>query len=84
MKFIASIKIMPNKNLLDPQGKAVLSGLKNLGINNFNDLRVGKNIDVELESDSLESANNTIETACKSLLANSVMESFVFEVSELS
>lgn len=75
---------MPNKNLLDPQGKAVLSGLKNLGINNFNDLRVGKNIDVELESDSLESANKTIETACKSLLANSVMESFVFEVSELS
>ncbi len=34
MNFIAEIKIMPLKELLDPQGKAVLGGLSNLGIKN--------------------------------------------------
>ena len=44
MNFQAEIKIMPLKELLDPQGKAVLSGLGNLGIKSIEDVRIGKNV----------------------------------------
>ena len=76
MKYTASVKIMPNKNLLDPQGKAVLLGLKNLNLTLINDVRIGKSIDLEIEANSIEQAKENVEIACKKLLANSVMEYF--------
>ena len=42
MIFTAHINVMPLKDLLDPQGKAVMNGLHHLGINNIHDLRIGK------------------------------------------
>jgi phosphoribosylformylglycinamidine synthase subunit PurS len=84
MKYLASVKIMPNKNLLDPQGKAVLLGLKNLSLNSINDVRIGKSIELEVEADSLENAKEVVETACKKLLANSVMEYFDISISTLN
>jgi phosphoribosylformylglycinamidine synthase len=84
MKYLASVKIMPNKNLLDPQGKAVLLGLKNLTLNSINDVRIGKSIELEVEADSLENAKEVVETACKKLLANSVMEYFDISISTLN
>ena len=83
MKYSASVKIMPNKNLLDPQGKAVLLGLKNLDLSSINDVRIGKSIELEIEADSIEQATEKIEIACKKLLANSVMEYFEIALSPL-
>jgi phosphoribosylformylglycinamidine synthase PurS subunit len=83
MKYLASVKIMPNKNLLDPQGKAVLLGLKNLTLNSINDVRIGKSIELEVEADSHQKANEVVESACKKLLANSVMEYFEISISTL-
>ncbi len=74
---------MPNKNLLDPQGKAVLLGLKNLTLNSINDVRIGKSIELEVEADSHQKANEVVESACKKLLANSVMEYFEISISTL-
>jgi phosphoribosylformylglycinamidine synthase len=82
MKYTASVKIMPNKNLLDPQGKAVLLGLKNLNLTLINDVRIGKSIDLEIEANSIEQAKENVEIACRKLLANSVME--YFEISIIS
>jgi phosphoribosylformylglycinamidine synthase subunit PurS len=79
MKYTASVKIMPNKNLLDPQGKAVLLGLKNMSLSLINDVRIGKSIELEVEASSEIEAKEMVEIACKKLLANSVME--YFEVS---
>lgn len=80
MKFLAEIDVMPLKEILDPQGKAVQLGLHNLNINNVVDVRIGKHIRMELEANSLEEANKEVELACKKLLANVIMESFQFKV----
>ncbi len=79
MIFSVNIKVMPLKELLDPQGKAVMGGLENLGISNVADVRVGKNISLQIEAASAEQAKQIAEDASKKLLANPVME--YFEVS---
>jgi phosphoribosylformylglycinamidine synthase len=79
MTYTVQIKVMPLKELLDPQGKAVMSGLQNLGLKNVGDVRIGKNISLQIEADSKEKATAIAEEASKKLLANPVME--YFEVS---
>lgn len=82
MKFIAHINIMPLKELLDPQGKAVNNSLHNLGLTGVNDVRVGKHVHLHVEAQNKEAAEEMTREACKKLLANQVMESFDFTVSE--
>lgn len=79
MIYTAQVKVMPHKELLDPQGKAVLGGLANLGLNDIKDVRIGKNITLQVEANSAEAAKQVAEEAAKKLLANGVME--MFEVS---
>lgn len=76
MIFIAQVKVMPLKELLDPQGKAVLGGFQNLGLNSIQDVRIGKNITLQIEADSPENATLIAGEAAKKLLANPVMEMF--------
>ncbi len=76
MKFSVQVKVMPLKELLDPQGKAVMGGLQNLGIQSVNDVRIGKNINLLVEADSPENAKTIAEEASRKLLANPVMEYF--------
>lgn len=78
--FTVQIKVMPLKELLDPQGKAVMSGLQNLGLKGVEDVRIGKNITLQLNADSAEQAKQLAEEASKKLLSNPVME--YFEISE--
>lgn len=79
MTYTVQIKVMPLKELLDPQGKAVMGGLRNLGLTGVEDVRVGKNITLQLNAGSAEEAKQMAEEASKKLLANPVME--YFEVS---
>jgi phosphoribosylformylglycinamidine synthase len=81
MKFTIQVKVMPLKDLLDPQGKAVMTGLKNLGLNTVEDVRIGKNITLQIEAASEEEARQIAEQASKKLLANPVMEYFEIETS---
>jgi phosphoribosylformylglycinamidine synthase len=81
MKFTIQVKVMPLKDLLDPQGKAVMTGLKNLGLNKVEDVRIGKNITLQIEAASEEEAKQLAEEASKKLLANPVMEYFEIETS---
>ncbi len=76
MTYAVHINVMPLKELLDPQGKAVLSGLKNLGLKSIDDVRIGKHITLHLEAASEEEARSIAEEASKKLLANPVMEHF--------
>jgi len=80
MKYTAQIKIMPLKELLDPQGKAVAGGLNNLGITQVADIRIGKHVVLSLNADSEEQAKSIVEEACQKLLANMVMESYEYDV----
>ena len=54
--YTAEIKVMPLKELLDPQGKAVLGGLGNLGLKNIEDVRIGKHIVLQIDTKSKEEA----------------------------
>ena len=82
MKFIAHINVMPQKALLDPQGRAVSAGMKNLNLNEIDNVRIGKRISLEVEASSKEVASEKVETACKQLLANPIMETFEFHLEE--
>ena len=76
MLFTVQVKVMPLKELLDPQGKAVMGGLGNLGLKAIQDVRVGKNITLQIEAASADEAKSIAEDASKKLLANPVMEYF--------
>jgi len=76
MIFTAQVKVMPLKELLDPQGKAVLGGFQNLGLSTIQDVRIGKNISLQIEADTVESAEQIAQEAARKLLANPVMEMF--------
>ncbi len=76
MIFSVELKIMPLKELLDPQGKAVMGGLENLGLNTVQDVRIGKHILLQIEAANTEEAESVANEAAKKLLANPVMEEF--------
>jgi phosphoribosylformylglycinamidine synthase PurS subunit len=79
-KFQAEIDVMPKKEILDPQGKAVTGSMKNLGLAEIQNVRIGKHISLEIEADSEETAHAKVEQACKKLLANLIMESYSFSL----
>ena len=80
MKFQAEINVMPKKEILDPQGKAVSSSMKNLGLTTIQNVRIGKHISLEVDANDEASAKEMVDTACKKLLANLIMESYSFEI----
>jgi phosphoribosylformylglycinamidine synthase len=80
MKFFAEIDVMPLKEILDPQGKAVTGSMKNLGLPEIQNVRIGKHITLEIEAESEEQAREKVDTACKKLLANLIMENYSFHL----
>jgi phosphoribosylformylglycinamidine synthase len=80
MTFTIAINVMPLKDLLDPQGKAVLAGLHNLGLKNTEDVRIGKRITLQIASASEQEAIAIAKEATEKLLANQVMEQFEISV----
>lgn len=80
MIFSIEVKVMPLKELLDPQGKAVLGGLSNLGISNVTDVRVGKHITLLIDAEDQAEALISAEEAASKLLANQVMEYYEISV----
>lgn len=80
MTYAVHINIMPLKELLDPQGKAVQSGLNNLGLKSIGNVRIGKHIVIQVEAVSEEEAKKIAEEASRKLLANQVMEYFEITV----
>ncbi len=82
MKYIAHINVMPLKELLDPQGKAVNTSLHNLGLTSLHDVRIGKHITLYVDAPGKDEADKLVREACKKLLANQVMEAFDFTLTE--
>ncbi|MBI5857604.1 MAG: phosphoribosylformylglycinamidine synthase subunit PurS [Sphingobacteriales bacterium] len=80
MTYTVQIKVMPLKELLDPQGKAVMGGLESLGLEGVEDVRIGKNITLQVNADSADKAKAIAEEASKKLLSNPVMEYFEISV----
>lgn len=78
--FKASIDIMPHKELLDPQGKAVVNNIHNLDIHGITDVRIGKHIEMLLEANDETAAREIVEKSCKKLLSNPITENYHFQL----
>nr|MBC7614290.1 phosphoribosylformylglycinamidine synthase subunit PurS [Pseudopedobacter sp.] len=82
-KFSAAIDVMPLKEILDPQGKVVTGSMKNLGLPEISNVRIGRHITLEIDAESEEAAIEKVELACKKLLANLIMERYQYHIQEL-
>lgn len=83
MKFLAEINIMPLKTLLDPQGKAVSSSMKNINLEEISNVRIGKHITLEVEAENENIASEKVKAACEKILCNQIMEYFDFSIKKL-
>ena len=82
--ILAKVIVMPKPVVNDPQGTAVRGGLEHLGFGEVRDVRVGKYIEIRLDSDSEEAARRRVEEMCRRLLANGVIEDVRFEIEAAS
>lgn len=80
MKYIAEIDIMPHRELLDPQGKAVVNNMKHLDLSGIHDVRIGRHVSMSLDAVSEAEAREKVDTACRKLLANLIMETYHFTI----
>jgi phosphoribosylformylglycinamidine synthase len=71
----ATILVRPKPGILDPQGEAVQSSLRQLGFR-VDGARVGRVIDLELDNGDAAAARAELERACEQLLANPLIESY--------
>jgi phosphoribosylformylglycinamidine synthase len=80
----ARIHVTLKKSVLDPQGDTVKSGLASLGFSAVQDCRIGKFMVLRLNESDLKTAKATVDEMCRKLLANPVIEEYVFELSEVA
>ncbi|WP_300362014.1 phosphoribosylformylglycinamidine synthase subunit PurS [Hydrogenimonas sp.] len=78
MKAIVNVYL--KEGVLDPQGKAVHHALGSLGFDNVSDVRVGKQIVLQLDASSMREAEKEVEKMCETLLANTVIEDYSIEI----
>jgi phosphoribosylformylglycinamidine synthase subunit PurS len=76
VKFRFEVVVTLKEGLLDPQGKAILDALPTLGWNGVSEVRVGKHIELVLESDDEATARAEVEEMARRFLANPVIEEF--------
>ncbi|MDW8344391.1 MAG: phosphoribosylformylglycinamidine synthase subunit PurS [Verrucomicrobiae bacterium] len=76
----ARITVMPKRTVLDPQGKAVKHALESLGFREVRDVRIGKFLEVDLDTGDVEAARRLVDNACQQLLSNPVIEEYRFEI----
>ena len=77
----ATILVRPKPGILDPQGEAVQSSLRQLGFA-VDEARVGRVIDLELDDGDAQAARAELERACEQLLANPLIESYEIELAQ--
>ncbi len=76
----ARIRITLKNGVLDPQGKAIANALGALGFNSVDDVRQGKYIEVAFRETDEAKAREAVESMCKDLLANTVIENYSFDI----
>ncbi len=77
----AKVYVTLKQGILDPQGSAVQSGLSSMGYKGVKDVRVGKYLELLLDTDE-NSVEEQIQDMCEKLLANPVIEEYRFEIME--
>ena len=74
MKISAIVTL--KKDVLDPQGKVIHQALDSMGFKNINEVRQGKYFEIDVNEDDPKKAEDLVESMCKKLLANLVIENY--------
>ena len=82
-KYQANIYVTLRPSVLDPAGTAVQSGLKHMGYEQVEHVRIGKYIELKLSSTDENSARQQLDKMCEQLLANLVIENYRFDLLEI-
>lgn len=78
----AKITVTLKNGVLDPQGKAIENALGALGFEGVGGVRQGRYFEVALDGTDRADAEKTVETMCRKLLANTVIEDYHFEIAD--
>ena len=76
----ATVYVTVKENVLDPQGKAVQGALHSMGFGEVNEVRIGKYMELTLDTDDRAKAEERVRQMCEKLLANTVIEDYRFEL----
>jgi phosphoribosylformylglycinamidine synthase subunit PurS len=74
------VDVMPKREILDPQGKAVLGALPRLGFEGVSDVRQGKRFEIDLDGEPDDGRLDEVRRMAETLLANPVIEDFTVTV----
>ncbi len=77
----ATVLVRPKEGILDPQGQAVEASLRQLGFS-VGEARIGRVVDIEVDSTDPDKARSDVERMCEQLLANPLIESYEIEFRE--
>ena len=78
--FHSKVYVTLKKSILDPQGKAVEHGIHSLGFESVSNVRIGKYIEMDIDTELQEDAERMTNQISEKLLANLIMESFSYTV----
>jgi phosphoribosylformylglycinamidine synthase subunit PurS len=77
----ATVLVRPKQGILDPQGQAVESSLRQLGFS-VGEARIGRVVDLVVDESDADAARAAVERMCEQLLANPLIESYEIELAE--
>jgi len=78
--YKALVNVTLRSSILDPHGKATQHALSQLGFDAVHGVRIGKHIELSIEADTAEEAEDLARQVCEKLLANPVMEDFTIVI----
>lgn len=81
--FKATVYVSLKENVLDPQGHAVQGSLHSLGFDEVGEVRIGKYMDLVIQMDRQEAAEERLKEMCEKLLVNTVIEEYRYELKEV-
>ncbi|MGG0821365.1 phosphoribosylformylglycinamidine synthase subunit PurS [Paenibacillus turicensis] len=76
----ATVYVTIKQSVLDPQGVAVQGALHSMGFDEVDSVRIGKYLEINLDTDNREEAVAKVTEMCEKLLANTVVEQYRFEL----
>jgi phosphoribosylformylglycinamidine synthase subunit PurS len=78
--FRFAVNVTPKPGILDPQGRAVEGSLDHLGIAGVSDVRVGRRVELTVESASESAARDVVDRLASELLSNPLIEAYTTEI----
>lgn len=82
--FLAKVYVTLKPAVNDPQGLTVMGGLKTLGFDSVESVRLGKYLEVKVNESERSQAEAQVSEMCRRLLANPVIEEFRYELEALT